>query len=216
MARIAGFWFVRALKRRVRAFQSTKASPGARALLNSASRTCRSKCKWGRHRCRPHSHRCVVNSEEMNLASDVSPFFCTEAQISGSVTGARTGIRIHPPAKSSRAIGAEAVSSLSAYAINRRFRGRTSLPVPRAVAFRPVRRPFETPPSGADRTFRPVTVARCAALNVLLASGRSRLHEFLKRCGTGPVTSSRFGDFPKIFRPLGLQIPEGFRPVPMS
>jgi hypothetical protein len=69
------------------------------------------------------------------------------------------------------------------------------LPVPRAVALRPARRLFETPPSGADRTFRPVTVARCAALNVALASGRSHLHEFLKRCGTGPDTSSRFEIF---------------------
>lgn len=152
------------------------------------------KEKWGRHCCRPHSHRRVVKSEDMNLASDVSPSFCTEAQISGSVTGARTGIRFHPPAKSSRTIEAEAVTSRPVHAISRRFRGRISLPVPRAVALRPAQRPFVSHPSGAGRTFRPVTVARCAALNVALASGRSRLHEFLKRCGTGPVTSSRFGN----------------------
>lgn len=172
--------------------------------------------KWGRHCCRPHSHRRVAIPEGTNLASDVSPSFSAEAKMSGSVTGARTGIRIHPPARSSRAIEAEAVSSLSAHAINRRFRGRISLPVPRAVALLPVRRPSEMPPSGADRTIRPVTVAVCAALNVALASGRSRLQEFLKRCGTGPVTSSRFGNSPKTFRWLGLQIPVGFRPVPMS
>ena len=80
--------------------------------------------KWGRHFCRPHSHRCVVCSEEPNLASDVSPSFRTGARMSGSVTGARTGIRIHPPAKSSRAIGAEAVSSRSVSTFNRRLRGR--------------------------------------------------------------------------------------------
>lgn len=33
----------------------------------------KAQSKWGRHCCRPHSHQCVVNSEEMSLASDVSP-----------------------------------------------------------------------------------------------------------------------------------------------
>jgi len=105
--------------------------------------------KWGRHRCRPHSHRCVGKSEDKHLASDVSPSFFAEAKISGSVTGARTGIRIHPPAKSSRAIEAEAFSSRPVSTLNRRFRGRTSCAGPSSGCV-----------SSGPKTFRDAPIGR--------------------------------------------------------
>ena len=53
--------------------------------------------KWGRHCCRPHSHRYVVTlwseDRQANLASSVFPSVPSEDFPSGSVTGARTGIR---------------------------------------------------------------------------------------------------------------------------
>ena len=58
----------------------------------------RAQSKWGRHRCRPHSHRPVVSSSgepsDERLAPDVSPLLPEGS--SGSVTGARTGIRFRP------------------------------------------------------------------------------------------------------------------------
>lgn len=55
-------------------------------------------------------------------------------------------------------------------------------PVPRAVALRPVRRPFETPPSGAGRAIRPVTQHHHTSFTVAPVSGRSHRQEVLQMC----------------------------------
>jgi len=187
---------------------------------DAASRCSPTKSKWGRHRCRPHSHRCVATSEEANLASDVSPSFCTEAQSSGSVTGARTGIRIHPPAGSSRAIGAEAVSSLAYPTLNRRLRGRMPRTGPSSGCASSGPKTFRNAPIGR----RPGGPARDEIPSHFLhrvpsvrpkpsARGHSRCAR------TDPATSFRFEFLPfyqavrpsssKEFRsvPIGLKLP---------
>lgn len=152
------------------------------------------KGKWGRHCCRPHSHRCVASSEEPNLASDVSPSFHAGAKKSGSVTGARTGIRIHPPAGSSRMIGAEAVSSLAYPALNGQLRGRMLMPDPSSGCEPSGPKAFQNAPIGR-RPGGPARERNYLALPspCLLASGRSHQRaKPLQMCRTDPATSFRF------------------------
>lgn len=114
----------------------------------------------------------------------------------------RSGPKPSLPSKTPPSTGSSAVESPA--------------PVPQAVVSRPVRRPFQMPPSGADRTIRPVNET---------TSHFPHHHSCIRPKPSAGVTLDVRGqvpprhpglDFPGIFRRLGRPIPEGFRPVPMS
>ena len=74
-----------------------RGSDGERRTESAVTRRrgLRGIAKWGRHRCRPHSHRCVVPPKR---ALGIRRFpRCAPKRAIGSVAGARTGIREHPP-----------------------------------------------------------------------------------------------------------------------
>ena len=140
-----------------------------------------------------------------NLASDVSPSACAETQRSGSVTGARTGIRIHPPAGSARMIGAEAVSSLAYPALDRRLRGRMLMPAPSSGCASLDPEVSRNAPIGR----RPGNPARDETtwrfLHHDFASGRSRRHEATPEVPDRSRHVIPAWSFSKDFRWLDLQ-----------
>jgi hypothetical protein len=156
-----------------------------------------SKCKWGRPEGRPHSHRRVVLSEERRLAPSVvavrSPI--EDRFPSGSVTGARTGIRFR------LAVGPDPeILSCSA----RRFRDRTSIGLPPRTAAslwpKPPRCPLGERPD--DRSM--VACRRPSqAISLLLAEALCKT--ISKTARTVPPSRKTLRNL-GTFKPLGLSV----------
>jgi hypothetical protein len=147
----------------------------------------------------------------MSLASDVSPSSSTEVQASGSVTGARTGIRIHPPAGSSVVRKAEALATIAYPPSTDGSAVGYSDWLPRAAALAMVRKPTKRchwMPAGYPARERDISHLHHS--RPLLSAEACHIGS-LRRCGTDPATSSRF-DFSRSFRWLARQVRKQFAP----
>lgn len=95
--------------------------------------------KWGRHCCRPHSHRCVVLSPmETGTWHPMPSLPAIRKWSSGTLTGARTGIRLHPPIHPVECARSENPRFFPRPTFNRQLRNLTfrNGRLPRAVASR--------------------------------------------------------------------------------
>jgi hypothetical protein len=170
--------------------------------------------KWGRHRCRPHSHRCVVPPKRA-LGIRRFPRSAHRSARVGSVAGARTGIRKHPPVISPDRSGANPFATM-------REHPRQAFPQPdfphgrRLEPLASDQGSSTKPPRASDRSARPVMkrLAPSVIDRRVLQTGVLALGNL----GTGvdSFTTSfrlRFVERFQTFRPA---IARRFRPVPMD
>ncbi len=127
----------------------------------------------------------------------------------GSVAGARTGIRKHPPVLSPGRSGANPFAGLSGKTLDRHFRNRTSL-VAGAVnfGFASDRRSSTKPPRASDRSARPV-MKRLALVRHRSPGAADRSPCTRQSRGRRGQVSPRLSglDLSGNFRPFGLQLP---------